>query len=367
MENIPLHLSLGDAFGDVDIPLVIAKALMAQGTHPFARIVEIGMTPSIEELEGSGYTIVRSVRTVNDDRLSLLAKRDDVYVHFSRSRSTLVTVYAPSDADAGRVAASLVERYVREEKPETDRFPLTFKWLATDGVRGRREMISADPWETIASNYSTVAAERIGKLVELERPVGRGRLILLHGAPGTGKTTAIRSLIRSWSGWCKAQYVLDPEQLFNSAQYLTDLMVPSSRYFDEDEEPVVDEKWNLYVIEDVDELIGADAKAHTGQAMARLLNLTDGLLGQGLNALVLLTTNEPITALHPAIIRPGRCLAEIEVPKLSAEEARAWARRNEMPAGTVNAEATLAELIARRDGSELVSSPTPAAHSGTYL
>lgn len=38
----------------------------------------------------------------------------------------------------------------------------------------------------------------------------------------------------------------------------------------------------------------------------------DGLIGQGFNLLVLVTTNEPVGKLHPAVVRQGRCLAEIE-------------------------------------------------------
>lgn len=48
----------------------------------------------------------------------------------------------------------------------------------------------------------------------------RGRLLLLHGAPGTGKTTALRALARSWGAWCQADCVLDPEVLFSQPGYL---------------------------------------------------------------------------------------------------------------------------------------------------
>src|SRR6185437_13489473 len=65
------------------------------------------------------------------------------------------------------------------------------------------------------------------------------------------------------------------------------------------------------------------AKERSGQGLARLLNLTDGLLGQGLSLLIVLTTNEPLERLHPAVVRPGRCIAQIEVGTLNEAEARA--------------------------------------------
>ncbi|WP_407664900.1 AAA family ATPase [Mycolicibacterium moriokaense] len=50
----------------------------------------------------------------------------------------------------------------------------------------------------------------------MEKPTDAGKLILLHGEPGTGKTTAIRALIRHLQCWCRAQYISDPERVFSS-------------------------------------------------------------------------------------------------------------------------------------------------------
>jgi ATP-dependent 26S proteasome regulatory subunit len=68
----------------------------------------------------------------------------------------------------------------------------------------------------------------------------------------------------------------------------------------------------LIVAEDSDEFLRLSARREAGAALGRLLNLTDGILGQGSNTLILLTTNELLENLHPALIRPGRCLAQIE-------------------------------------------------------
>src|SRR2546423_3573252 len=83
-------------------------------------------------------------------------------------------------------------------------------------------------------------------------------------------------------------------------------------------------RWRLLVLEDCDELIRGEAKAASGQSLARLLNLTDGLLGHGRDVLVAITTNEALDRLHPAVVRPGRCLAQVEVGPLSRAEAVAW-------------------------------------------
>jgi hypothetical protein len=120
-------------------------------------------------------------------------------------------------------------------------------------------------------------------------------------------------------------------------------------------------RWRLLILEDDGELIAADARSQTGQALSRLLNVADGLLGQGTNTLLLITTNEPVKRLYPAARRPGRCLADIEFTTLSAAEANAWLATHGA-SNRVDAPTTLAELYgATRDnvgGDEPARAPT---------
>jgi hypothetical protein len=97
-----------------------------------------------------------------------------------------------------------------------------------------------------------------------------------------------------------------------------------------------------------------------GQALSRLLNVADGLIGQGMRTLLLITTNEPVKHLHPAALRPGRCLADIEFTALSPVEANRWlaarGRRERVDRPT-----TLAELFGRTSDDPPVSDgPSPS-------
>lgn len=65
-------------------------------------------------------------------------------------------------------------------------------------------------------------------------------------------------------------------------------------------------RWRLLVLEDCGEFLRADAKQEMGQGLSRLLNLTDGLLGQGLNLLV------RSRASRASICRPRRSRPDAE-------------------------------------------------------
>ena len=126
---------------------------------------------------------------------------------------------------------------------------------------------------------------------------------------------------------------------------------------DEDDDELVDraeggrraQHWRLLVLEDTGELLRPDAKSIIGQGLSRFLNVVDGLIGQGLRVLVLVTTNERIEALHPAVARPGRCAANIEFEPLSEQEASAWLDRHGVTS-TDHAPQILASLYAQLEG-----------------
>jgi ATPase family associated with various cellular activities (AAA) len=156
----------------------------------------------------------------------------------------------------------------------------------------------------------------------------------------------VRAIAHEWRDWCTKDCVLDPEYLLRDAGYLNSLLLDSGD--DNDEEK--DGRWRLLVLEDCDEIVRSQAQPGAGQALSRLLNLTDGLLGQGRNILICITTNEDVSRFHPAAVRPGRCLKQIEIGLLSPHEAAAWLGIDPSEGSTGTRAATLADLYAARGG-----------------
>src|SRR4029077_5197389 len=122
---------------------------------------------------------------------------------------------------------------------------------------------------------------------------------------------------------------------------------------DDEEEP-----WRLVALEDAGELLTVDAPPPPDQAFSRLLNVADGLLGQGLRVILLITTNEPLVKLHPAITRPGRALSRIEFSPLEADAAREWLSAHGCQL-EVEGPRTIADLYALLQG-ELLTNSSPA-------
>jgi hypothetical protein len=105
------------------------------------------------------------------------------------------------------------------------------------------------------------------------------------------------------------------------------------------------------MLEDTGELLTPDARSLIGQGLSRFLNVVDGLIGQGLRVLVLVTTNEEIRKLHPAVARPGRAAANVLFGRVGVEAANAWLERHGS-AERVTAATTLATLYALAEGGD---------------
>ncbi|NML22360.1 AAA family ATPase [Pseudoflavitalea sp. G-6-1-2] len=138
----------------------------------------------------------------------------------------------------------------------------------------------------------------------LNRKKDKG-LVLLHGLPGTGKTTYLRYLVGK----------IKKRVLFLSPAIAGNLMNP------EFIELLVDNPNSVLVIEDAENII-MDRRYNSGSAVSNLLNISDGLMADFLNVQIICTFNSSVTLIDNALMRKGRLIARYEFGKLSKEKAQ---------------------------------------------
>lgn len=295
---------------------------------------------------------------------------------------------AAASEDAARAGLDRIRALLPRAKREREgRVPVRFWSYGLHGPMPMGRTLSVPSWEEIAANYPGGTKEGLERLMTGNLPWRGGQLILWHGETGTGKTTALRALAREWSSWCEPHYITDPEKFFGDrSDYMLSVMLESEMFDDEDGDADVGPEmtmgivsgagqgmwavppiqfygrrdsdatptWRLLILEDTGELLSADARMQAGQGLSRFLNVVDGLIGQGLRILVLVTTNEELGKLHPAISRPGRCASNVLFTRIPVEQANAWLAGHESESAVAEP-TTLAGLYALVEGWEAVT------------
>lgn len=110
-------------------------------------------------------------------------------------------------------------------KPEPQEVQVSF-WTNGRGKRRISRRIGVRAWSEIVDNYPGATADSVTSLVrERFEDEHGGRLVLWHGAPGTGKTHALRALAWEWRKWCSFHYITDPEEFFGSPKYMLDVLL----------------------------------------------------------------------------------------------------------------------------------------------
>ncbi len=345
---LPEYLSLLDK--GISIPLMdsvdwASASLVFSGREPHVFRAILEHSVELDQCLPKELPIVRSIKTpVLQD---VLCEGDGYHLHITcTSRRVKIMVSAQTLEVANQVGQSIYDSIYALGTIELPSSVLVDFLRISSGSSSSSysRRINVPSWHDIKSNYPPQVRSRIASLHDItpKRLDDQGaRLIVWHGPPGTGKTYAIRSLVSKWRKWCNPEILLNPEQLTFNPDSLEDIVL------DDNKSGPNGRPWRLLIIEDADALLKSRTFDGFKTPLDHLLNLTDGMLGQGTKVIILLTTNAKVSNLPPALVRPGRCLSLIEFAPFTARQAREWLGQ---PVCVTNGGATLARLFELRSG-----------------
>ena len=136
-------------------------------------------------------------------------------------------------------------------------------------------------------------------------------IIILHGKPGTGKTSYIRNLISENKD---IMFYWVDSSMFN--------YIDSSEFVDF----VTTCKNAVFVLEDSESLLTSRDEEHN-PAMQTLLSISDGMLGDSLKLKFICTFNTDLKNIDKAILRKGRMKVKYEFKELETDKVKGIFRK----------------------------------------
>jgi len=171
----------------------------------------------------------------------------------------------------------------------------------------------------IRDNYHPEVIADVDHIIKsFQKDPPNGRIAILSGEPGTGKTHLIRGLLAEMD----CVFLIVPADLVS--ELAKPAIVPLLLKIKQDhDKPVV------MIIEDGDICL-VPRKNDNISITSALLNLSDGILGTLIDIKMIISTNAQIDNMDEAIMRPGRLCKYIHVGSLPYEQAnRIYQRLNE--------------------------------------
>ena len=236
-----------------------------------------------------------------------------------------------------------------ELRTKTEEKEISRCWALTQGRNSLYlEPLDLSNVEYVSGNYTDqIAIQRDHILQSFKAKRPKGRVSILTGPPGTGKTHFIEALL--------------PDKLEKETKFV---YLPAHLAAHLDTPDLLKFMLNMrgtkliFIIEDCDSLVTPRAMDNVN-TLSTFLNLTDGILGSSFDLHFIISTNEKRASFDPAITRPGRLLEVVEIGLLKPDHANEIYKRILTENGVVSTStpfeknATLADVYAKAHGASI--------------
>ena len=156
----------------------------------------------------------------------------------------------------------------------------------------------------LSQNYNNDFIPIHNEIISNLNKVDSKGIILLHGKPGTGKTSYLRFLL---------QEIKDKNIIYVSPEVSHQLGQPNFISF------MLKYPNSILIIEDAETLV-KDRNNESANLVSNLLNLSDGLLSDCLHLQIICTFNTELKNIDKALLRKGRLIARYEFNELTDEK-----------------------------------------------
>jgi hypothetical protein len=265
-------------------------------------ILTIDIESFVETIEAEGGRLVTSSH--NGQLVFIWQDLSFLIINFNRQTKDIGISGFTSNPECNELISRLKNKYISDKKTN-----LVFSILKkSDSLSITNLGDGSSP--LIEENYSPQVIEDVNFVVSsFQKNPPHGRICILNGEPGTGKTHLIRSILQKMD----CVFLIVPTNLIDSLDkpdFLPLLLSIKEDY----KRPIV------LIIEDGDICL-VPRKNDNISTIASMLNLSDGILGSIVDIKMIISTNALIKDMDPAIMRPGRLCRQIYVNALPYDQA----------------------------------------------